>query len=107
MWHFIIITVTDEMFHFCVSVKVYWNEPLVYHGTLHTECLFCFHVACSNAPQCYRFLLWLPQGVGHGETFNVALCDFKLWEWEVTFMQSKESIKYDIYVYFSILRIHS
>lgn len=56
------------MFHFCISVTLYWNEPLVRHGALHTQCLFCLHVTCGNTPQCYRILLWLPQSVRHGET---------------------------------------
>lgn len=75
------------MIHFCILVTLHWNEPLVCHGALHTQCLFCLHVTRGNTPQCYCILLWLPQGVGHGELFlldnNYALESCKYSDWLV------------------------
>ena len=55
---------------FLITVPVHRNEPTVCHGALYSQCFVCLHAPRGNPSQRHCILLWLPQGLRHGELFR-------------------------------------
>lgn len=59
-----------------LPVPVHWDQSIIRHGALYSECLFRLHAACCYASKCHSLLLRIPQGCWHGEYGSGLLCLF-------------------------------
>lgn len=76
---------TVETLSVIIAVSVHWNQSIVRHGALYTECLLRLHAACCYSSKRHSLLIWIPQGCWHGECGSGLLCLFSKWYVEDTF----------------------